>query len=55
MKCPTCAREMRLEEKDTTFGRDMRTYRCDACGKSHDVDYGIALWKMLSDKCDADE
>jgi transposase-like protein len=40
MKCPTCGREMVLEEKDTSSGRDMRTYHCPSCKKSVDVDNG---------------
>jgi hypothetical protein len=46
---------MRLEEKDTSSGSDLRTYRCDQCRQSHDVDRGPALWKILSDARDADE
>ena len=46
---------MSLEEKDTSSGRDMRTYRCRHCGRSEDVDYGIALWQALSDAGEADE
>ena len=54
-KCPDCGRYMDLEEKDTSSGRDMRTYRCRHCGRSEDVDYGIALWQVLSDAREADE
>ena len=36
-------------EKFTMSGRDMRTYRCDHCQEEHIVDYGIALWKAMSD------
>jgi hypothetical protein len=46
---------MSLEDKDTSSGRDMRTYRCDDCGESHIVDNGIALWKVLSDAREADK
>ncbi len=49
MKCEKCEREMELEEKDTSSGRDMRTYYCKICKERSDVDYGIALWKALSD------
>ena len=49
MKCPDCGRYMDLEEKDTSSGRDMRTYYCPSCKKRVDVDNGIALWKVLSD------
>ena len=49
MKCPKCDREMELEEKDTSSGRDMRTYYCRPCNERVDVDNGIALWKVLHD------
>jgi len=49
MKCAKCGRQMRLEEKDTSSGRDMRTYYCDSCKEWVDVDNGIALWKAISD------
>ena len=49
MKCQKCGRDMDLEEKDTSSGRDMRTYYCGFCKKRVDVDNGIALWKALSD------
>ena len=49
MKCPGCGREMDLEDKDTSSGYDMRTYRCATCGQSHIVDFGTATWKALSD------
>ena len=48
MKCPKCGRDMELEEKDTSSGRDMRTYYCRICKERVDVDNGIALWKALS-------
>jgi len=47
--CPRCGQEMTLIEKTTFSGNDMRTYRCDRCQKEHVVDYGVALWKVLSD------
>jgi hypothetical protein len=31
MKCAKCGREMVREEKDTSSGRDMRTYFCAHC------------------------
>jgi uncharacterized protein YlaI len=58
VKCETCSREMDLEEKDTSSGRDMRTYYCRHCDVRVDVDNGIALWKFLSDareKTEADD
>jgi transposase-like protein len=49
MKCPKCGKEMSLYEKDTSSGRDMRTYFCSPCNKYVDVDNGIALWQVLHD------
>jgi len=49
MKCPKCGEAMDLEEKDTSSGRDMRTYYCRPCGERVDVDNGIALWQVLHD------
>jgi hypothetical protein len=49
MKCEKCGKEMSMEDKDTSSGRDMRTYRCDHCQETHIVDNGIALWQALSD------
>ena len=42
MKCAKCGREMELEEKDTSSGRDMRTYYCQSCKERVDIDNGIA-------------
>ena len=52
--CPKCGKEMIRIEKSTMSGRDMRTYRCDDCQEDHIVDYGIALWKALSDGREAE-
>jgi hypothetical protein len=49
MKCEKSGRAMDLEEKDTSSGRDMRTYYCRPCDVRVDVDNGIALWKVLHD------
>jgi hypothetical protein len=49
MKCPKCDKEMDLYEKDTSSGRDMRTYVCLQCDKWVDVDNGVALWQVLHD------
>ncbi len=49
MKCPACKAEMDLEDKDTSSGSDMRTYRCARCRKSHVVDHGTAVWQALAD------
>jgi hypothetical protein len=40
---------MNLVERTTFTGNDMRTYRCERCQKEHIVDYGVALWQVLSD------
>ena len=53
--CPKCGQDMRLEEKDTSSGRDMRTYRCSHCQESQIVDFGIATWKALSDSRNSNE
>jgi len=49
MDCPVCHKSMRLLEKDTSSGRDIREYICDACGKTNREDRGDALWKIISD------
>ena len=36
-------------DKSTMSGDDMRTYRCEHCQEEHIVNYGVALWKVLSD------
>lgn len=53
MECPNCGKGMQLEDKDTSSGRDMRTYRCDSCQQSQIVDNGIATWKAMSDAREA--
>lgn len=47
--CPECGKQMRLVERSSMSGDDVRTYRCDDCGKEHIMNFGTALWKMLSD------
>ena len=47
--CSACGGEMDQIEKTTFTGRDMREFQCRKCGKKEIVDYGIALWKALSD------
>jgi hypothetical protein len=47
--CPKCGQEMDMIDKSTMSGDDMRTYRCEYCQEEHIVNYGIALWKALSD------
>ncbi len=48
-RCPRCGREMALVEKFTMTGDDMRTYRCQHCQKEHIVNFGTAMWKLMSD------
>ena len=52
--CPKCGKEMRQLEKSTMSGDDMRTYRCDDCGEEHIMNFGTALWKILSDARERD-
>jgi hypothetical protein len=48
-RCPKCSGRTRLVDKDTSSGRDIREYGCQACGWSHVFDVGVALWKIMSD------
>jgi transposase-like protein len=48
-KCPKCRREMRMVDRSSMSGSDMRSYRCDHCQEEHILDFGTALWKKLSD------
>ncbi len=47
--CPKSGKAMRLVERSSMSGDDMRTYRCDDCAKEHIMNFGTALWKILSD------
>ena len=40
---------MRMTDKNTFSGRDIREYKCDTCGHEDWQDYGTALWQILSD------
>ena len=31
------------------MGDDLRTYRCNCCRKEHIIDFGTAMWKLMSD------
>jgi len=46
---------MKMVDKSTMSGDDMRTYRCDVCQEEHIVNFGTALWKVLSDSREANE
>ncbi|MFZ1962684.1 MAG: hypothetical protein WAU78_04310 [Roseiarcus sp.] len=48
-RCPRCDGRTRQIDKDTSSGREMREYGCEACGWNHGFDLGVALWKMMSD------
>ena len=47
--CPQCGQDMAFVEKDTMNGDDIRTYHCKRCGADHDLNFGTALWKLMSD------
>ena len=49
MICARCGELMRMTEKDTSSGRDIREYQCSACGHSDWEDSGPALWQILHD------
>ena len=53
--CPKCGKEMRPVERSSMSGDDMRTYRCDDCAEEHIMNFGTALWKILSDARKRDE
>jgi len=52
--CPACGDEMVVVEKFTMMGDDIRTYRCKRCKTEHDIDFGTALWKLMSDANERD-
>ena len=54
-QCPDCGGEMIQTEKNTMSGDDLRTFRCERCGKDRDVDFGMALWKLMSDANRSDD
>ena len=49
MNCSKCGEPMRMTEKDTSSGRDIREYACDGCGHTDWEVRGPALWQILSD------
>ena len=49
MNCSKCGEPMRMTEKDTSSGRDIREYACDNCGHTDWEERGPALWQILSD------
>jgi transposase-like protein len=48
-QCPRCGREMVFVEKFTMTGDDLRIYRCKCCRQEHTVNFGTAMWKIMSD------
>lgn len=55
MLCAKCGKTMRMTEKDTSSGRDIREYLCDDCGHTDWEDNGTALWQALHDYREAEE
>ena len=53
--CPTCGEEMTFVEKYTMMGDDLRTYRCNPCQQEHIIDFGTAMWKLMSDANKSEE
>jgi DNA-directed RNA polymerase subunit M/transcription elongation factor TFIIS len=49
MDCAKCGEPMRLTEKDTSSGRDIREYKCTNCGYEDWEVRGPALWQILHD------
>jgi hypothetical protein len=49
MICAKCGQPMRMTDKNTFTGRDIREYKCDECGHEDWEDRGTALWQILSD------
>ena len=46
---------MNLTDKDTSSGRDLRSYYCDHCKQEHIADNGVALWQVLHDANEAEK
>jgi hypothetical protein len=47
--CPRCGGPIQFLDKDTSTGRDVVTYGCEACPWNESFDLGIAMWRALSD------
>ncbi len=48
-KCPKCGEPTYDGDKDTSSGRDLRTYFCSkSCGWLETYDVGVALWAAMS-------
>ena len=55
MQCTKCGTKMDFTGKDTFSGREIREYRCRACGHDDSEDTGQALWEILHEAREADE
>lgn len=49
MICVKCGEQMRMTEKDTSSGRDIREYACAGCGHTDWEVYGTARWQVQHD------
>jgi DNA-directed RNA polymerase subunit RPC12/RpoP len=47
MDCAKCGEPMRMTDKNSFSGRDIREYKCDRCGHEDWEDNGEALWQIL--------
>jgi hypothetical protein len=55
MKRDARGQGLKLAEKYSGDGRDLRTYVCEGRGKVFDVDLGVATWKAFSAAREADD
>jgi hypothetical protein len=55
MLCQKCGAQMAFAGKDTFSGREIREYRCLACGHEDSEDRGIAMWVYMQDASREDE
>jgi hypothetical protein len=46
---------MRLVDRSSMGGSDMRSYLCAHCQEEHILDFGVAAWKRLSDAGETDK
>ena len=49
MLCQKCGAQMAFAGKDTFSGREIREYRCPACGHEDSEDRGVAMWVYMQD------
>ena len=55
MQCTKCGTKMDFTGKDTFSGREIREYRCRACGHDDSEDTGQALWEIMHEARVADD